>query len=151
MRNRYLALAAYGTIIICTFIPAAANALTKSQTDRFLQAANKGCTVTTDPAVIGHVQGTDKEVYIVRYGVESCGGGNNHAMPIAVLYDAGGGRVAAFENRVKMGDAEKVVINASHAIVVSTAEYAANDPRCCPSKKGVFALAVHGNALGLPD
>lgn len=139
--------------VICFFAFAAfndANALTSSQIQNYLAAANKGCSLSVYPATVGHISGTDKEVTIVRYGIEGCGGGNNHAMPIAVLYDAGGGKVGSYPITMTMGDVEKYEINASGTLVVHTVEYGPNDPRCCPSRKGTFALAVRGGKLGLP-
>ena len=138
--------------ICCFFLAGShgAQALTRSQVQTYLAAANKGCTVTADPATVGHIAGTDKEVTIVRYGVEGCGGGNSHAMPIAVLFDAGGGRVGSYPITMTMGDVERYEINASGTLVVHTLEYGPNDPRCCPSRKGTFALAVVGGKLGLP-
>ena len=127
-----------------------AHALTKSQVQNYLAAANKGCTVTADPATVGHIAGTDKEVTIVRHGVEGCGGSNVGTTMIAVLFDAGGGRVGSYPNTMQMGAVERYEINASGTLVVHTLEYGPNDPRCCPSRKGTFALAVVGGKLGLP-
>ena len=127
-----------------------AHAMTPSQVRTYLASANKGCTVTPDPGTVGHIAGTEREVTIVRYGVEGCGGGNNHAMPIAVLFDAGGGKVGSYPITMTMGDVERYEINASGTLVVHTLEYGPNDPRCCPSRKGTFALAVRGGKMGLP-
>ena len=45
-----------------------ASALTSSQIQAYLAAANKGCSVITGPALVGRVAGTEKAVSIIRYG-----------------------------------------------------------------------------------
>jgi hypothetical protein len=148
MKTSHLIFAA--ACLLALAVSGGAHAMTKSQVQSYLAAANRGCTVTADPAAVGHIAGTDKEVTIVRYGVESCGGGNNHIMSLAVLFDAGGGRIGSYPITMAMGDVERYEINASGTLVVHTAEYGPNDPRCCPSRKGTFALVVVGGKLGLP-
>lgn len=124
-----------------------AHALTSQQVSSYLEASNKGCTLTsTFPGVVGRVRGSDREVTVVRYGIEGCGGGNNHGTPLAVLYDAGAGRVAAFENRLPLGELSAVSIR-NGVIVANTLEFAPSDPHCCPSRKGTYRVVVTGNQL----
>ena len=148
MKSRHVVHAAIGLFSLATFN--SAHALTRAQIQNYLDATNKGCTITMDPGTVGHITGSDKEITIVRYGVESCGGGNNHAMPITVLFDAGGGKVGSYPITMKMGDVDRYEINSSGTLVVHTLEFGPNDPRCCPSRKGTFALAVHDGKLVLP-
>ncbi len=125
-----------------------ARALTPQQVSSYLEASNQGCTlISTFPGVVGRVRGSDREVTVVRYGIEGCGGGgNNHGTPLAVLYDAGGGRVGAFENRLPLGEVSAVAIR-NGVIVANTLEFAPSDPHCCPSRKGTYRVVVTGNQL----
>ena len=134
-------------VVAALVAPGSAHALTKAQVEGYLAAANQGCFLGADPGTTGRIAGADREVTVVRYGTEGCFGGNNHAAPIAVLFDAGGGRIGSYPVAVTMGDVDRYEIDASGRLVVRTVEHGPTDPRCCPSRKRTYTLAIRNGKL----
>ena len=80
----------------------------------------------------------------VSYTMESMSGGNNQARFLAVFVRVKGRLVYAAHTDTELGHL-KLIRNG--AIYIDTLEYGANDPRCCPSKKGSVRFVLNGNKL----
>lgn len=85
----------------------------------------------------------------VLYTIEGVGGGNNYSQYLAVFLRSNG-QLLPVTNDVVGGKGYKSVELESiqdNYIVLSTLSYGANDPMCCPSKKGSVRYALVNGKL----
>ena len=144
---RFKSTAAAVAAAFTAFAGRPAHALTTAQAQAYLLQANPTCAVSAFPPIAGHVQGASMEVSVLKYTVEGCQGGNNHFTTLAVLYDAGSGRVAAYDNRsLPAEDVESVAVRDGR-ILIATLVYGPSDPRCCPSRKASYVVVVSQGKL----
>jgi len=97
----------------------------------------------------GDINGDGKADVVVIYTLEGCGGGINWARILAVFLRKGqnvqfGAETAAGAKGVRAVDLESI---SGGKINLETMGYRANDPACCPSRKGKTKYAFSKGKL----
>jgi hypothetical protein len=99
--------------------------------------------------VAGDLNHDSKPDSAILYTIEGMGGGNNHVQYLAVFARAKGrlGYVthAAVGGKLNRSVELKGITN--NVILFETLSYRANDPSCCPTRKGTAKFVLKGKTL----
>jgi hypothetical protein len=129
---------------------AGARAQSAADIQRDLNRRSPGCSLYAYQEYFrGQIPGMKPPVTIAAYTLEGCGGGNNYARTVGAFYEAHG-EVQQFTPPTPpvpgpdVGDRDAVTVRGNR-ITVRYKDYAANDPRCCPSlKRSARYILRHG-------